>query len=59
MINGDDVSKGKPNPEIFLLAKDKFPRPDPNTPLEADMCLVFEDSSNGIEAALAGNFKGE
>ncbi len=53
MLNGDDVVKGKPHPEIFLKAKDAFPG---ERKPEASACLVFEDSPNGIEAAAAGGF---
>ncbi len=44
IISGDDVKKGKPEPEIFLKACSKMNIP----PSEA---LVFEDSIAGIEAA--------
>jgi len=52
MITGDDVVKGKPDPEIFLKAKDDF-EDKPN----AEACLIFEDSPLGIQGAIAGNFK--
>ncbi len=41
----DDVVEGKPNPEIYLKAKDKLG-------LEAEECLVIEDSVNGIRAGI-------
>ncbi|MCB1449505.1 MAG: HAD-IA family hydrolase [Nitratireductor sp.] len=43
---GEDVSRKKPDPEVFeLVMKDLgFP---------ADKCLVFEDSANGLHAAKA------
>jgi len=48
LISGEDVRRGKPDPEIFLLAAQKLNAP-------AGQCLVFEDSPLGIEAArLAG-----
>ena len=42
---GDVVTKKKPAPDIYLLAKDEFK-------LEPDQCLVIEDSRNGLLAAL-------
>ena len=51
VVTGDDVSQGKPHPEIFLSAAAIFaskPRPEE--------CLVFEDAENGIAAAEAGGF---
>ena len=48
MICGDEVTCGKPHPEIFLTACEKLGI----TPQEA---LVLEDSEAGITAAHAGN----
>lgn len=47
-ICGDEVKKGKPNPEIFLTACQKLGV----NPKEA---LVLEDSEAGIKAAYDGN----
>lgn len=44
LASGDEVERGKPSPDIFLLAAEKLGVP----PSE---CLVFEDSPNGIRAA--------
>ena len=41
---GDDVSKSKPSPEIYLLAKNNFPNHE---------YYVIEDSNNGLVAANA------
>lgn len=46
LASGEEVEKGKPAPDIFLLAAKKLKIP-PET------CLVFEDSPNGIRAAYA------
>ncbi len=46
LASGEEVEKGKPTPDIFLLAAKKLKVP-PET------CLVFEDSPNGIRAAYA------
>jgi HAD superfamily hydrolase (TIGR01509 family) len=47
---GRDLKRGKPDPEIFLLAADALQAP----PV---CCMVFEDSSAGIEAARAGGMR--
>ena len=46
MFSSDDVPRGKPFPDLFLLAARHF-----NVPPAA--CLVIEDSASGIAAALA------
>jgi len=50
IITGDDITKGKPDPQIFLLAKDRLK-------LNTYECVVFEDAVLGVEAAKRGNFK--
>ncbi len=47
-VCGDDVTKGKPDPEVFLTAADKIGS-DPES------CIAFEDSINGIKSAYAAN----
>ena len=44
IVSGDDVKKGKPNPETYLVASQKLGF----TPEE---CLVLEDATAGINAA--------
>jgi HAD superfamily hydrolase (TIGR01509 family) len=46
VITAEDISNGKPDPEIFLLAIKK-------ANLEKSNAVVFEDSKNGISAGLA------
>ena len=47
---GLDVTKSKPDPEVFLVAAKKLGLP-------ANECLVVEDSKAGIEAAKKGGMK--
>jgi len=44
VVDGNDVSKAKPNPEVFLVAASKLG-------VEPENCVVFEDSVAGIQAA--------
>ena len=47
VADGNQISKSKPDPEVFLLAA-KLVGVDPSD------CLVVEDAEAGVEAALAG-----
>jgi pseudouridine-5'-monophosphatase len=44
-VTGDDVSKGKPEPDLFILAMEKWKG------IKAEEILVFEDSPLGVDAA--------
>ncbi|MGY6562698.1 MAG: beta-phosphoglucomutase [Luteibaculaceae bacterium] len=49
IIDGTNIIKGKPNPEVFLKGAEAMN-------LKPEECLVFEDAIAGVQAALAGNF---
>ncbi len=49
VVGGDEVERGKPNPDIFLTASNGLG-------LSIDECIVIEDSSSGVEAAKRGGF---
>jgi HAD superfamily hydrolase (TIGR01549 family) len=44
MVSSEEISRGKPNPDIFLLAAERLGIP-------ACECLVIEDSLHGVRAA--------
>lgn len=48
--SGLDVTKSKPDPEVFLVAAKK-------AGMEPRQCLVVEDAAAGIQAAAAGGMK--
>jgi beta-phosphoglucomutase len=50
VVDGNDVSKSKPNPEVFLKAAQRMG-------VSPEHCVVLEDAPAGIEAALAANMK--
>jgi len=48
IICGDEVEKGKPDPEMFNETVNRFK-------LKKDECLIFEDSVEGVTAAVNSN----
>ena len=46
IVSNQDVTKPKPDPEIYLTAMKKLN-------LKPEECLIIEDNENGIKAALA------
>ncbi|UKM64356.1 beta-phosphoglucomutase [Flavobacteriaceae bacterium GSB9] len=48
IVDGNSVSKAKPDPEVFLIGAKKLK-------LEPKQCIVFEDAIAGIEAANTAN----
>lgn len=52
MVTADDVTRGKPDPEGYLLALARL-NDGANDAIEAGQCVVVEDSHWGLEAAAA------
>ena len=48
IVDGNDVSKAKPDPEVFLIAANLLN-------MKPENCIVFEDSVAGVEAANVAN----
>ena len=48
VVTGHDVNRGKPDPQVFLLAAAKLG-------VDPAACAVIEDAPSGIEAALAAD----
>ncbi len=49
-VAGDEVERGKPEPDVFLITAEKMGA-------EPQDCYVFEDSVNGIRAAISAGMK--
>jgi beta-phosphoglucomutase len=52
IVAGDQVTKGKPDPEGFLLALERLNKGNQN-PIAANECVIIEDSHWGLEAGNA------
>lgn len=50
VIDGNKVSKAKPDPEVFLAGAQALG-------VQPEECVVFEDAIAGVEAAIAGAMK--
>ena len=48
IVDGNDVSKAKPDPEVFLIGAKKLN-------MKPENCIVVEDAIAGVEAANAAN----
>ena len=55
IVSAEDVSRGKPDPETFSLARRKLAAAA--GPLEPAECLVIEDSVQGLQAAVRAGMK--
>ena len=56
IVSAEHVTKGKPDPEGFLLALKQLNH-DSETAIEPAQCLVIEDSHWGLKAAKAAGMK--
>ena len=50
VLTGDDVHRGKPDPEVYLTASDGLG-------VAPEECMVIEDSPAGVEAAVAAGMR--
>ena len=50
VVTGKDVSRGKPDPQVFQLAASRLG-------VEPNRCIVVEDATHGIEAANRAGMK--
>lgn len=50
IVDGNDVSKAKPDPEVFVIAAQKLG-------VQNGDCVVFEDSEAGVQAAKTAGMK--
>jgi beta-phosphoglucomutase len=50
IVSAEDVTHGKPDPQVFLRAAERLQ-------FEPQHCVVFEDAHVGIEAAHAANMR--
>ena len=50
ITSGQEVARGKPNPDIYILAIEKLG-------ISPEECIAFEDSENGARAAIAAGLK--
>lgn len=55
IISAEDTTKGKPDPQGFLLCLKELKKIDPT--IDATNCIVLEDSLAGVEAALGANMQ--
>ena len=50
IVSSEDTTRGKPDPEVFLIAAERVEVPPAQ-------CVVFEDAIAGVQAAKAGGMK--
>ncbi|MGZ8483226.1 MAG: HAD family hydrolase [Candidatus Binatia bacterium] len=56
VVSAEDVERGKPEPDIFLQALAALNAHDGN-PIQANQCVVIEDSKEGIKGARRAGMK--
>ncbi|KAF9916084.1 hypothetical protein BX616_004653 [Lobosporangium transversale] len=59
IVCGDDpaIHHGKPNPDIFFVAKDRLEKHFGHENIPNEECLVFEDSPIGVQAGMNASMK--
>lgn len=59
IVCGDDpaIKQGKPNPDIFYVAKDRLEKHWGKQDVQDENCLVFEDSPIGVQAGVNASMK--
>lgn len=50
VVDGNDISKSKPDPEVFVKAAQRLG-------VERENCLVVEDACAGVDAGLDGGMR--
>ncbi len=50
IVSYEDITRGKPDPEVYLKALDRLS-------IQPEFCVAFEDSVNGVLSAKAANIK--
>lgn len=50
VVTGEDAARGKPSPDLFLLAAEKLA-------IAPTTCIAFEDTDAGVEAAAAAGMR--
>ncbi len=50
IVSAEDVTRGKPDPQVFLLAAERLQLPPAH-------CVVVEDAVAGVQAALRGGMR--
>lgn len=50
-VDGNDITRSKPDPEVFQIAAERLG-------VDPARCIVFEDASAGIQAAVAAGMNG-
>ena len=57
IVSAEDVTRGKPEPEIFLTALERLNALGSDDPIDPAECLVIEDSKEGIRGARRAGMK--